>query len=98
LTPFEVDVIASAPGPVFSAFMDVAGMRTGMGVKPEIVARQTFAALGRKGTVRPGLISKLLEASLAPLPRWGRVRIMQLVMGGMTRHQLSRTGRQSAKS
>jgi short-subunit dehydrogenase len=82
-----VDVISAAPGPVFSAFMGVANMRTGMGVTPETVAKQTFSALGRRGTVRPGFISKFLEASLALLPRWGRVRMMQIVMAGMTRHQ-----------
>jgi len=38
-------------------------------------------------TVRPGWLAKLLEGSLALLPRWGRVRAMALVMGGMTQHR-----------
>jgi hypothetical protein len=37
--------------------------------------------------VRPGLLSKLLELSLMFLPRWGRVRVMALVMGTMTSHR-----------
>jgi hypothetical protein len=37
--------------------------------------------------VRPGWLSKLLEVALALLPRWGRVRMMGVVMGGMTKHR-----------
>ena len=43
-------------------------------------------ALGRKTTVVPGLLSKFLTYSLSALPRPARVRIMKLVMGGMTKH------------
>jgi short-subunit dehydrogenase len=87
LAPRGVDVVASAPGPVHSGFARRAGMRMGMASTPEVVARGTIEALGRRGTVRPGWLSKLLEWALAPLPRWGRVRMMALVMGGMTRHR-----------
>ena len=87
LAPCGVDVVSSAPGPVRSGFEARADMRMGGAADPEIVARQTLAALGRRGTVRPGFFSKLLEASLLLLPRWGRSRIMAIVMGGMTRHQ-----------
>jgi len=54
---------------------------------PAVVARGTLDALGRRTTVRPGFLSKFLEASLLPLPRLARSRIMSVVMGGMTRHQ-----------
>jgi hypothetical protein len=83
-----VDVIASAPGPVHSGFAERAAMRMGQAVSPAVVARQTLDAIGKTGTVRPGLLSKLLELSLMILPRPGRVLAMGLVMGGMTRHQL----------
>ena len=43
---------------------------------PEVVARVTMQALGRKTTVRPGWLSKLLGWSLAMLPRWGQVMVM----------------------
>jgi short-subunit dehydrogenase len=92
-----VDVIASAPGPVFSQFLATANMRSGIGVTPDTVAKRTLAALGRKGTVRPGFISKFLETSLSVLPRWGRVRMMEVVMGGMTRHQLEKPEPLAAK-
>ena len=82
-----VDVLASAPGPVWSGFNARANMRSGMGVSAAVVARETIAALGRRGTVRPGLLSRFLELSLKPLPRWGRTRMMAIVMAGMTRHQ-----------
>jgi short-subunit dehydrogenase len=87
LAPLGVDVVASAPGPVRSGFGARADMRMGAASTPDIVARQTLQALGRKTTVRPGFLSKFLEASLLPLPRWMRSRIMAFVMGGMTRHQ-----------
>jgi short-subunit dehydrogenase len=79
-----VDVLASAPGPVRSGFEKRAGMAMNMGQTPEEVACATLAALGRKTTVRPGALSVALELALAPLPRWGRVRIMQRVMASMT--------------
>lgn len=85
LAPLDVDVIASAPGPIHSGFAARARMHMAMGQTPETVAAATLAALGRRATVRPGWLSKLLEASLALLPRRGRVRAMEQVMRGMTR-------------
>jgi uncharacterized protein len=85
LRPHGVDVLASAPGPVHSGFAARAAMTMGAAAQPRDVARATLAALGRRGTVRPGWLSKLLEASLALLPRRGRVHMMGRVMGSMTR-------------
>ena len=87
LAPLGVDVLASAPGPTNSGFADRAGMRMGMALKPVDVAQPTLDALGRKSTVLPGPLSKLLTYSLVPLPRWARVQIMRRVMGGMTKHR-----------
>jgi len=87
LAPFGVDVLAAAPGPVASGFAGRAGMTMGRALTPKAVGAETLAALGRIGTVRPGFLSKLLEAALSPLPRWGRTRIMTLVMAGMTRRK-----------
>ncbi len=56
-------------------------------LKPTDVAQPTLNALGVKSMVLPGLLSKLILFSLAPLPRWMRVRIMGVVMGSMTKHQ-----------
>jgi len=98
LRPCGVDVIASAPGPVRSGFEARANMRLGQAADPSVVASQTLAALGRKATVRPGGLTKLLEAALNPLPRSGRVRIMQAVMGGITRHQNDGTEANTAGS
>jgi hypothetical protein len=85
LKPFGVDVLASAPGPVHSSFGGRANMQMGMALRPQDVAAETLSALGRRATVRPGWLSKALEWSLKPLPRWGRVRMMGIVMRGMTR-------------
>jgi short-subunit dehydrogenase len=87
LAPLGVDVLASAPGPVRSGFEARANMKMGMAASPLTVAQQTLGALGRQGTVRPGILSKFLEGSLSPLPRRVRARIMGLVMRGMTKHQ-----------
>jgi uncharacterized protein len=87
LAPLGVDVLASAPGPIRSGFGERADMKMSMALGPEAVATSSLNALSRRGTVRPGWLSKVLEWSLMFLPRWGRVRVMSLVMGGMTAHQ-----------
>ena len=68
LAPFGVDVVASAPGPIRSGFGARAAMTMGLAQTPAAVAQVTLDALGRRGTVRPGWLSKLLELSLALLP------------------------------
>ena len=92
-----VDVVASAPGPVRSGFEARAEMRMSAAASPAVVARGTLNALGRRTTVRPGFLSKFLEASLLPLPRLARSRIMSVVMGGMTRHQDDGKNQQDAR-
>ena len=87
LQPFGIDVIASAPGPVKSGFAARANMEMGAAERPGTVAARTLDLLGRKMTVRPGFLSKLLGYSLATSPRWARVLIMTQVMRGMTQHQ-----------
>jgi uncharacterized protein len=87
LAPFGIDVLAAAPGPTQSGFDARAGMRPGATLKPEDIALPILAALGRRSTVMPGFLSKLLTYSLVPLPRWARVRIMGKVMDGMTKHR-----------
>jgi short-subunit dehydrogenase len=84
-----VEVLAVAPGPVRSGFGQRANMQMGMAQTPAEVARGALRAIGSRGTVRPGFLAQFLELSLKPLPRWGRVRVMGLVMGGMTKHQQS---------
>lgn len=86
LGPHGVQVIASAPGPIRSGFAARARMQMAMAGTASEVAEGTLRALGHAGTVRPGFLSKLLEWSLATLPRWGRTRILAKVMAGMTRH------------
>jgi len=90
LAPRGVDVLSSAPGPTDSGFAARAGMRMGRTLKPGDVATASLNALGRRTTVLPGALSKLLAYSLAPLPRWARVRIMGGVMGGMTEHRTAK--------
>jgi uncharacterized protein len=87
LLPCGVDVLSSAPGPVQTGFAKRADMELGAAAMPAVVARASLAALRGAGTVRPGLLSKLLGWSLALLPRWARVRVMATIMGGMTKHR-----------
>ncbi|MDJ0711716.1 MAG: SDR family oxidoreductase [Woeseiaceae bacterium] len=87
LKPLGVDVIAAAPGPVSSGFAKRANMQMGAAQNAADVPAATMSSLGRRTTVRPGRLSKLLGFALSTLPRWGRVRVMTLIMGGMTKHQ-----------
>lgn len=87
LRPFGVDVLASAPGPVETGFAARADMRMGSAATPEVVARATLAALGRRRTIRPGGLAKLLGYGLGMLPRGLRSRILGQIMTGMTRHR-----------
>ncbi len=89
LKPHGVDVLAAAPGPVESGFGKRANMKMGMSLTPSQVGLPILKALGRKTTVLPGKLTKLLVYSLRTVPRWGKIRIMKLVMGGMTKHQIS---------
>jgi hypothetical protein len=73
---FGVDVIAAAPGPIRIRFAARASMTMGLAQTRHDVAGPTLDALGRRGTVRPGGLSKLLEVALMSLPRRGRVRMM----------------------
>lgn len=87
LKPYGVDVLAAAPGPVESGFSQRANMKMGMYMTPTQIGVPILRALGRKTTVLPGLLTKLLVYSLRTVPRWGKVKIMEKVMGGMTAHQ-----------
>lgn len=87
LAQHNVEVLAVAPGPIASGFAERAGMAMSLAGRPADVARGALRALGRRTTVRPGFLSWFLEAALWPLPRFGRVRIMQQVMASMTRQR-----------
>lgn len=93
LAASNVDVVSSAPGPVDSGFARRARMRMSRTVSPDTVARVTMRALGRRGTVVPGALSKLLTYALLPLPRSLRSRILGQVMAGMTRHHAAPAAR-----
>jgi uncharacterized protein len=82
-----IDILAAAPGPVESGFSKRANMKMSMSLKPSQVGVPILKALGRKTTVLPGFLTKLLVYSLRTVPRWGKVKIMEKVMGGMTEHQ-----------
>lgn len=84
-----VDVVAAAPGPVESGFSQRANMKMSMSMKPSQVGVPILKALGRKTTVLPGFLTKLLVYSLRTVPRWAQIKIMEQVMGGMTAHQRS---------
>lgn len=89
LKPEGIDVLAAAPGPVNSGFASRANMQMGATLKPEDIAVPILRALGKKQTVLPGLLTKFLVYALRTTPRWGKVKIMKLVMSGMTKHQIT---------
>ncbi|TGD99048.1 SDR family NAD(P)-dependent oxidoreductase [Methylobacterium nonmethylotrophicum] len=93
LAPHGVDVLSVAPGPVSSGFAARAALRMGRATSSEMAARDIVAAFGRRGTVVPGGLGRLLTRSLRPLPRGIRVRIMAGIMKGMVDpHERHRTG------
>jgi len=70
LAPYGVDVLTSAPGPTNSGFAERAGQQMGAALAAATVAGKTLTTLGKKGTVLPGFLSKLLVYSLALLPAY----------------------------
>ena len=91
IRPLGVQVLSVAPGPVGTGFAARAGMQMGKAATPDTVARLALGALGRRTTVRPGFLAKLLGWSLGMLPRWGRVRVMGQIMKGMIGKETSIT-------
>jgi short-subunit dehydrogenase len=81
-----MDVVAAAPGPVRSGFARRARMTIGATDSPAAVAHGMLAALGRRVTVRPAPLSKLLAWALAFMPRRDRVRMTGIIMSGMNWH------------
>lgn len=87
LKPEGVDVLCAAPGPVESGFSKRANMKMSMALKPEDVAAPIIKAIGKKASVLPGFLTKILVYNLRMTPRWGKIRIMGNVMKGFTNHQ-----------
>lgn len=83
----RIDVLAACPGPVGSGFATRAKMVMGKTLTPEEIALPILSALGKKGTVFPGTLTKILKGALWFLPRWGKVKVMGMVMGGFTKHR-----------
>jgi short-subunit dehydrogenase len=82
-----VDVLAAAPGPVNTGFGARADMKMLMSMTPSAVAIPILRALGRRITVYPGYLTKLMSYSLWLVPRWAKIKILGLFMKGMTAHQ-----------
>jgi uncharacterized protein len=87
LAPLGVAVLAVAAGPTATGFASRAKLQMGNAMSPAIVSQQSLRALGRMTTVRPGVITKILDGSLRTVPRLMRSRILGVVMRGMTAHQ-----------
>lgn len=90
LKPFQVDVLAVAPGPVDSGFGPRANMRMGKAISPHRLSAPILKAIGRQTNVIPGMLSKLLVYSLRTAPRSLKIRIMEKIMGSFTSHQRDR--------
>jgi short-subunit dehydrogenase len=80
------DVLAAAPGPVKSR-LEEAGMKIDNVLRLKEVSVRTWKALGKQGAVFPGGLTKMLITGLRTVPRWGKIKIMEKVMRGMTTGQ-----------
>lgn len=87
MEPFNVDIVAAAPGPVESGFGHRADMQITNSISPEKIGAPILKALGRQTNVVPGLLSKVLVYSLKTVPRFLKIKIMGQVMNGFTKHQ-----------
>lgn len=85
----NVDVTLAALGPVKSGFESKANLKMNFSMLPSQVAIPILKGIGKNSIVYPGFLSKLLIFSLKTAPRKLKVKIMGLVMGGMTKHQRS---------
>ncbi|WP_296478919.1 SDR family oxidoreductase [Roseinatronobacter sp.] len=93
-----VSILSVAPAQVGTGFAARAGMQMGKAATPQTVAKGALAALGKRGTVRPGFLAKFLGLSLAMLPRWGRVKVMGVIMKGMIGKQPAQNAGQDTKA
>lgn len=89
LKPSNVDVLTAAPGPVNTGFSERANMKMGSAPSAEEIATPIIKAIGKQSHVVPGLLSKILTYSLRMTPRFGKIRIMNKVMSGFTKHQIN---------
>lgn len=87
LRPKGVDILCAAPGPVESGFSERANMQMGKALKPQDVGVSIIQSIGKKTTVLPGWLTKVLVYNLRMVPRWAKIRIMGKVMAGFTQHQ-----------
>jgi hypothetical protein len=97
LAPAGIDVLSCAPGPVETGFAARSRLSPTKSADPRTVARETVAALGRKTTVKPGIMSKVLINSLALLPRSARTKILSGIMASRTKHHNGSKDKVTAK-
>lgn len=83
----RIAILCAAPGPVESGFSQRANMIMGNTLKVEQVAVPIINAIGQRTKVLPGFLTKFLAYNLSMTPRWLKIRIMEKVMAGFTKHQ-----------
>jgi len=79
-----IDVLIVAPGPVDTGFSARSKMQFGQTTTPQVVAKESIGAIGRKKIVHPGGLAKLMKLGILMTPRFLRVKIMSLIMRRMT--------------
>jgi len=90
LRKYNVDVLTVAPGPINTGFAKAAGMNFMLALKPEEVAKESLASLGRQITLLPGFLTKFLYLSLFILLfRNLKVMVMGMVMKTMIKKKSS---------
>jgi len=86
LAPLGVDVLLVAPGPVLSGFAHRAQMNISFGATPDQVGVSIVKTLGKRTTLRPGWLAKVLEFALwSTFSRRIRTRLLAVITKDMTR-------------
>ncbi len=87
-----VDVLALAPGFMRTELVELSSLGLALSLEPRFVAERALVALGRKRTVTPGLVHRLIAWSTRLQPR----RLSARVFGAVVAHAEERPRRAGA--
>ncbi len=76
-----IDLLSIAPGPVDTGFAERANLHFGPADKASAIGSAGLKALGKRTTLRPGRLGRVLHLGLGLLPRSLRTLVLGRIMG-----------------